>query len=145
QTHFDKIQGLRQRILLAPRPLSNVKIYGSEGSGVFGTSREATERFWRDIFAGCASARFHEKHLGDSELALRMVRSARDVTSAFNLFACAPHLELLEDRSPNQAYCLANPSKEYVVYFPAKGRARLKALALEGQAKLRWYDIERGI
>jgi hypothetical protein len=45
QTHFDKILGLRQRILTAPRPLSNVKIYGSDGGGLFGTSREATERF----------------------------------------------------------------------------------------------------
>jgi hypothetical protein len=144
QTHFDKIQGLRQRILTAPRPLSNVKIYGSDG-GAFGTSREATERFWRDIFAGCASARFHEKHLGDSELAQQMVRSARQVTSAFDLFHCAPHCELLADRAPNQAYCLANPGKEYVVYFPAASRVQLHTPGFEGPAEVRWYDIERGV
>jgi hypothetical protein len=144
QTHFDKIQGLRQRILAAPRPLSNVKIYGSDGGGLFGTGREATERFWRDIFAGCASARFHEKHLGDSELALRMVRSAREVTRAFDLFHCAPHNELLADRAPNQAYCLANPGREYAVYFPAAGRVQLDTPGLGGQAELRWYDIDRG-
>jgi hypothetical protein len=144
QAHFDKLQALRQRILGAPRPLTNVKIYGSDGSGLFGTSREATERFWRDIFAGCASARFHEKHLGDSELALRMVRSARELTSAFDLFHCAPHNELLAERAPNQAYCLANPGKEYVVYFPTGGRVQLQTAGLEGQAELRWYNIERG-
>jgi hypothetical protein len=144
QTHFDKIQGLRQRLLTAPRPLSNVKIYGSDGGGLFGTSREATERFWRDIFAGCASARFHEKHLGDSALAQRMVRSARAVTDAFDLFHCAPHNELLADRAPNQAYCLANPGKGYVIYFPAAGRVGLQTPGLEGQVELRWYDIGRG-
>jgi hypothetical protein len=102
------------------------------------------ERFWRDIFAGCASARFHEIHLGDSELAQRMVRSAREVTGAFDLFHCAPHPELLENPSPNQAYCLANPGKEYVVYFPSAGRVRLQTPGLEGQAELRWFGIERG-
>jgi hypothetical protein len=143
QTHFDKIQGVRQRIVAAPRPLTNVKIYGSDGSA-FGTGHEATERFWRDIFAGCASARFHEKHLGDSELAQRMIRSAREVTSAFDLFHCAPHNELLAERAPNQAYCLANPGKEYAIYFPAAGRVQLHTTGLEGQAELRWYDIEHG-
>jgi len=145
QTHFDKIQGVRQRILSLPRPLSNVKIYGSDGSGLFGTSREATERFWRDIFAGCASARFHEKHLGDSELAQRMVRSAREVTSAFDLFHCTPHNELLQGRAPNQAFCLAHPGKEYAVYFPTGGQVQLNTPELEGPPELRWYDIEHGI
>jgi hypothetical protein len=144
QTHYDKIQGLRQRILTAPRPLTNVKIYGSDGAGLFGTSREATERFWRNIFAGCASARFHEKHLGDSDLAQRMVKSAREVTGAFDLFHSAPQSELLAGGAPNQAYCLANPGKEYVVYFPAAGRVQLDTSGLEGPAELRWYDIENG-
>ena len=144
QAHFDKIVGLRQHILAAPRPLSNVKIYGSDGGGLFGTSHEATERFWRDIFAGCASARFHEKQLGDSDLAQRMVRSAREVTSAFDLFHCAQRTELLADRGPNQAYCLANPGKEYVIYFPVAGRVQLHTPGVEGQVELRWYNIERG-
>ncbi len=144
QAHYDKIQVVRQRILSTPRPLTDVKIYGSDGNGLFGTSREAAERFWRDIFAGCASARFHEKHLGDSDLAQRMIRSARVVTSAFDLFHCAPHNELLTNRSPNQAYCLANPGKEYVVYFPTAGRVQLHTPGLEGSAGLRWYDIDHG-
>jgi hypothetical protein len=39
QTHFDKIQALRQRLLAAPRPLTNVKIYGSDpGTPVIGAS-----------------------------------------------------------------------------------------------------------
>ncbi len=142
QTHYDKIQVVRQRLVAAPRPLSNVKIYGSDGGGPFGTSQDAKERFWRNLFAGCASARFHEKHLGDSESAQRMIRSARDVTGAFNLFQCAPHNELLQDRLPNKAYCLANPGKEYAVYFPAGGTVRLDAHGLKGEAEFRWYDID---
>ena len=66
-------------------------------------------RFWRNLFAGCASARFHEKHLGDSEPALQMIRSARLMTAAIDLFRCQPRNDLLSDREPNEAYCLADP------------------------------------
>ena len=78
----------------SPRPLNNVKIYGLDG-GQLGSSQEGMQRFWRNLFAGCASARFHEKHLGDSEPALQMIRSARLMTGAIDLFRCQPHNDLL--------------------------------------------------
>jgi hypothetical protein len=143
QIHYDKIQEIRQRIALHPRPLSNVKIYGRTGPP-FGTTRDGVERFWRNIFGGCASARFHEKHLGDTEVALQMIRGARAVTSAFDLFRSAPHDELLLDREPNEAYCLANQGKDYAVYFPDGGKVRLDAHALDGEVEVRWYSIDHG-
>ncbi len=100
--------------------MTNVKIYGARG-GRFGTDQDGMERFWRNIFAGCASSRFHEKHLGGGELAARMMHGARTVTDTFDLFHTAPHNDLLLDREPNRAYCLAAPGKEYAVYFPAGG------------------------
>jgi hypothetical protein len=143
QTHFDKILEMRQRIAAHPRPLSNVKIYGRTGPP-FGTSKDGVDRFWRNIFGGCASARFHEKHLGDTELGLRMIRSARAVTGAFDLFHSNPRNDLLRDREADEAYCLANPGKEYAIYFPDGGKVRLDAKALIGEADVRWYDIDVG-
>jgi hypothetical protein len=143
QLHYDRILGVRSRLAGAPRPMTNVKIYGAHG-GLFGTDQDGMERFWRNIFAGCASSRFHEKHLGGSETAARMIRSARAVTDAFDLFHTAPHNDLLLDREPNRAYCLAAPGKEYAVYFPAGGKVRLDARGLEGECQVRWYDIGGG-
>ena len=143
QLHYDRILEVREQIAAAPRPLNNVKIYGIDG-GRFGTTQDAFERFWRNIFAGSASARFHEKHLGHSEPALRMIRSARDVIGAFDLFRCQPHNDLLSDREPNTAYCLAWPGRTYVVYFPAQKNVRLNLRDSEGEMTLRWYNIDVG-
>ena len=73
-----------------------------------------------------------------------MIRAARTVTDAFDLFHTAPHNGLLLDREPNRAYCLAAAGKEYAVYFPAGGKVRLDARGLAGQCELRWYDIGGG-
>ncbi|MGO9111158.1 MAG: putative collagen-binding domain-containing protein [Thermoguttaceae bacterium] len=143
QLHYDRILGVRSRLAGAPRPMTNVKIYGAAG-GRFGTDQDGMERFWRNIFAGCASSRFHEKHLGGGKIAARMIRSARTVTDAFDLFHTAPHNDLLLDREPNLAYCLAAPGKEYAVYFPAGGKVRLDARGLDGECEVRWYDIGGG-
>ena len=72
QLHYDRILGVRSRLAAAPWPMTNVKIYGA-GGGRFGSDQDGMQRFWRNIFAGCASSRFHEKHLGGSETAARMI------------------------------------------------------------------------
>ena len=144
QTHYDKIQEVRSRILAAPRPLSNVKIYGVDGRNRFGSSKEGMVRFWQNIFGGCASARFHEKHLGDSDLALQMIRSAREITASFDLFHSAPNNGLLKNRETGEACCLANPGKEYAVYFPSGGEAQLEISITGSEGEILWYDIEAG-
>jgi hypothetical protein len=141
ETHYAKILDVRRRVAESPRPLNNVKIYGLDG-GQMGSSREGMQRFWRNLFAGCASARFHEKHLGDSEPALQMIRSARLMTGAIDLFRCQPHNDLLRDREPNQAYCLAEPGKQYAVFFPVGGNARLDLTGCPGEMELRWLDVD---
>jgi hypothetical protein len=143
QAHYDKLLGVRRRIASSPRPMTNIKIYGVDG-GPSGTTQEAVERFWRNIFGGAASARFHEKHLGSSDTALRMIQRAREVTAAFDIFPTEPRPDLLSDREENEAYCLASPGKAYAVYFPGSGSVQL---ALEGQKtgfRLRWYAIDSG-
>jgi len=142
QTHWDNAQRQRTRIADNPRPLNNVKIYGAD-TGRFGNDRDGMERFWRNIFGGMASARFHrpDSGLGLGERAQANIRSMRLLTDKMNIFTCAPHNELLSDRTPNEAYCLANPGTEYAVYFPDGGEVTLDIGALKKPATVTWLDI----
>jgi hypothetical protein len=145
QRHYDNPQILRRRIQDRPRPINNVKIYGADG-GRFGTTRDAIERFWRNIFSGLASARFHrpDSGIGLSETAQRMIRSAREAVGAFDIFACQPRNDLISDRKANEAYCLANPPHEYAVYFPAAGHVTLDVGSNTYTRHLRWLNVDGG-
>ena len=143
QRHYDN--ALKRRVSIAdnPRPMNNVKIYGAD-TGRFGTTRDGVERFWRNIFCGCASARFHRppSGIGLSELGQRMIKAAREVTSAFDIFSCEPRNDLLGDREENEAYCLAEPGRQYAVYFPNGGEVTLNLKEAPSELTLRWYDID---
>ena len=142
QAHWDNAQKQRARIAQAPRPMNNVKIYGADG-GRFGDTRDGVERFWRNIFGGLASARFHrpDSGIGLNETAAANIRSMRMLTDAMDVFICAPHNGLLSERDANEAYCLAHPGREYAVYFPAGGAVVLDASAMTAGATVRWLDI----
>ncbi|HCO92793.1 MAG TPA: hypothetical protein DIU00_02390 [Phycisphaerales bacterium] len=142
QQHWDNAQRQRGRIASHLRPLNNVKIYGAD-TGRFGNDRDGMERFWRNIFGGLAAARFHRpdsgQGLGDNAQA--NIRSMRMITDKMNIFTCKPHNNLLSDRQPNEAYCIANPDKEYAVYFPNGGQVTLNIGSLNKPASVRWLDI----
>ena len=128
--------------------MTNTKIYGAD-TGRFGTTRDGVERFWRNIFGGHAAARFHRPESGNGlgELAQQMIRSARELTGAFDLFRSEPSNGLLIDREENEAYCLAVPGSSYAVYFPGPGQVRLETEESGesgGTLSQRWYDIDRG-
>jgi hypothetical protein len=57
QHHYDQILFVREYISDAPRPINTVKIYNRHGD------EESVARFFRIIFAGGASARFHRPAL----------------------------------------------------------------------------------
>ena len=141
RAHYDGIQYVRNRVAAMPRPLSNVKIYGNT---YFGTAQDGTARFWRNIIGGAASARFHEKHLAFTETAQQMIRSARAVTAAFDLFTCEPRQDLLHMDGDDTAYCLARPGTEYAVYFTGGGAAELDVTGCSAGVGIRWYDIDHG-
>jgi len=145
QTHYDNMQKQRRRIAGHVRPMNNIKIYGEDG-GRFGRARDGIERLWRNVFGGCASARFHRptSGIGLSTRARRMIRSAREVTDAIDVFACEPHNDLLSNRADNEAYCLAETGKQYAVYFPGGGEVTLSLKGAAGSLALRWYDIDAG-
>ncbi len=106
QQHWDNAQRQRVRIADNVRPLNNVKIYGADEYGRFGNDRDGMERFWRNIFGGLASARFHRptSGLGLGKKAQANIRSMRMLTDKMDIFTCAPHNELLSNRKPNEAF-----------------------------------------
>jgi hypothetical protein len=135
-----------QRLTSRPRPINNTKIYGADTGGVWtGTTQNAQEKFWRNILGGSASSRFHRppSGLGLSESARVHLKSLRMLTDTMNVFVCTPHNDLLSDRSPNGAYCLAEPGKQYAVYFPEGGEVKLDASAAGETLQVRWLDISR--
>jgi hypothetical protein len=142
QKHWDNAQRQRKRIAGKVRPLNNVKIYGADG-GRFGNDRDGMERFWRNIFGGLASARFHrpDSGLGLGKKAQANIRSMRMLTDKMDVFRCKPHNDLLSDRESNEAHCLANPGTEYAVYFPNGGQVTLDTSSPKKPADLRWLDI----
>jgi hypothetical protein len=143
QQHWDNAQRQRARIANNVRPLNNVKIYGCDEYGRFGSDRDGMERFWRNIFGGLASARFHRptSGLGLGTKAQANIRSMRMLTDKMNIFTCAPHNDLLSGREINEAYCLANPGAEYAVYFPNGGQVTLDISRLKKNATIRWLEI----
>jgi hypothetical protein len=147
QTHWDNMQAAR-RLVAPPRPLNNVKIYGGEHHG--GGLAEGAHKLWRIVFGGCASGRFHRPGrfpgyygAGLNELAQTNIRSLRMLTGAMNVFVCEPANNLLSDRSPNQAYCLAEPGRQYALFFPNGGAVKLDLSAASGKLRVRWLDINR--
>jgi len=141
QKHWDNAQKQTRRIASNVRPLNNVKIYGAD-SGRFGNDRDAQERFWRNIFGGLASARFHRpaSGLGLGQKAQANIKSIRMLTDKIDIFNCRPHNDLLSGRQPNEAYCIASPPKQYAVYFPNGGEVKLN-IGTPRKVTVRWLNI----
>lgn len=145
QTHYDRLLQFRDHLREVPaglRPMNNVKIYGRRPAEGNTLAEENIERFWRAIFAGCASARFHrpDSGLGLSEKAQQNIRAARNFTDSFDIFTCAPRPDLLSDCAPNEAYLLADPPATFALYFPSGGSVTLAAGERQRDYRLRWFD-----
>ena len=149
QAHWDNAQKQRERVAQSGkvRPLNCVKIYGAD-TGRFGNDRDGQERFWRNIFGGMASSRFHRPNsgLGLSSKAQANIKSMRMITAEMGVFACLPAPDLLvhQSRSPNEAYCMADPPRVYAVYFTDGGNVLLDISAVSSKAlTVRWLDIDK--
>jgi len=147
QQHWDNMQAQRERLRSAGllRPINNVKIYGGD-EGRFGSDVDGQERFWRNIFGGCASARFHRPPSGQglNRRAQAHIKSLRMLTDAMDWFAGEPHNDLLSYRAENAAYCFAVPGRSYAVFFTNGGQVALDgsaAGATGGSWTVRWLDI----
>jgi len=143
QAHWDNAQKFRAN--LSPiRPINCIKIYGSD-TGRFGNTRDGLERFWRNVFGGMASSRFHRPDSGEglNENAQAHIKSMRMLTDSMDIFTCEPHSDLLLNRRENGAYATANPGKEYAVYFPDGGSVDLDLTHAQGSLQARWLDIAK--
>ena len=139
--HWQNPLSIREGIKASQRrPMNSVKIYGAH-TGRYGSNRDAQERFWRCILAGFASARFHRppSGLGLSELAQKHIKSMRMFLSDFPIFESTPGLELLNQRSWNEAYCAASKDA-YAVFFTDGGEVLLETQKKQDYS-IRWLNI----
>ena len=145
QRHWDNAQKIRAK-LTPIRPINNIKIYGADG-GRFGSTRDGLERFWRNVYGGFASARFHrpDSGVGLSKIAQAHLKSMRMITDEIDIFTCEPNIDLLSNREDNEAYTIANSGKEYAVYFPNGGSVDLDLSTVEKtdakSLSIRWLYI----
>jgi len=147
EDHWNNLQWIVQQREAHPRPLNNTKIYGS-GYKAFGTGgpEDGIERFWRDILGGCASARFHRPDSGNglNDLAKASIKAARLLEKQVKFWDVTPHLELLSDRAPNEAYLAAKPGECYVLYFTQGGSVKLDLTTAPGTYHITWISVSMG-
>ncbi len=148
QAHWINAQKQYARIADKPRPLNNVKIYGADG-GRFGDTQDGLERFWRNVFGGLASARFHrpDSGVGLSPIAQAHIKSMRMLLDRFDMVSAKPDSQfaLLSHRAENEAYASIIPGKQIAVYFPAKGAVTVDISGLRGKISICWLDIAKSV
>ena len=154
--HWENLLFWRKMIAMGdhgPMPLNNEKVYGN-GVGTntaAGTEKEAVERFWRNIFGGAASTRFHRPAhrggdfywgIGLSERAEQTLRAVNMFLDEFDIFNAEPYEAFSTVGNSVDSYCMANLGKEYAVYFPG-GRAtvHLDPWVHVERVSVKWLDI----
>lgn len=160
QGHWDNIINWREKLAFhrrGPMPINNVKVYGGlDGINYSaGTETEATNRFWRNIFAGCASSRFHRPALprawgsGLNDRVQTNLKAMDMFLGKFNIFSASPHNDLLRHivataPSTMEAYVLSDIGRQYAVYFP-RGRfmVGLDPWVYVNKVSIRWLNIEK--
>ena len=147
QRHWDSLRLQLSRVDDNVRPLTNVKLYGADTGPErwFRADVDGVERFWRNILGGMSSARFHRPPagLGLGDKAQAHIRSMRMLTDGMGIFTCEAHNDLLSKRRWNGAYAIANPGREYAVYFPNGQPVKLDLRAAKGSFSARWLAIPR--
>ena len=154
--HYANIMDWREKLESNPMPMNNVKIYGAGVGQNYsaGTGQEAIARFWRNIFAGSASSRFHRPEgnwgIGLHEHAQTNLKAMSMLLEEFDIFETRPHNDLLSSYvAPSggsmEAYCLADIGQVYAVYFP-EGRYTidLDPWVFVDRLRVKWLDIDGG-
>jgi hypothetical protein len=156
QGHYDNILYVRDRLSLHPRPVNNNKNYGAARHG----EEESVARMGRIVFAGAASARFHRPHpvedpammyeksdygLGISPRAQIVIKSLRMATDELDIALTQPRNDLLSGREDNESYLLAEPGRQYALYFPAGGSVELDMSHGSEQWYCRWINLDHSV
>lgn len=128
----------------ALRPVTNVKTYGSTGGRHGHGLQNGVESFVRSVLFGSSAVRFHRptSGIGLSDTAQMVIKGMREVTDQMqDFFEATPNLELLSDRSENEAYCRAQVGQSYLVYFGEAGEVTLDLSAMEG-TDMQWRELD---
>lgn len=146
--HWEQVLWLMSRVNeKRVRPCNNTKIYG-RGYTAFGTGgpEDGVEKFWRDILAGCASARFHRPYHGNglNDWARGSIRAARQVEERVRFWEVEPMMHLLSDRAENEAYLAARSGEKYVLYFTNGGSVKLDLSDAPGVFDVTWISVSIG-
>jgi hypothetical protein len=147
QDHWDNAQYVRnERLREGDRPMNSVKIYGGPRYG--GSIEEGVHRFWRNIFGGFATSRFHRpidqnnpSGIGLNYIAQTQIRSMRMLTDKMYIFDSLPANHLLDNRDDNEAYAIAEEGVQYAVYFVDGGSVDLDLNLYDGNFSLQWLDV----
>jgi len=148
QAHWNTLQWIiNERNKYPIRPINCVKIYGG-GYKAWGTGglEDGIERFWRNIIGGCAGVRFHRPTSGNglNDRAQASIKAARLLESVIKFWDIEPHMELLKDRNPNEAYLAAKPGEQYMLYFTYGGSVGLDLSDSKGTFTLKWISVTEG-
>lgn len=137
--HWENLLAFREHIQNRPRPMNSIKIYGADGNSFGHSDQQALERFWRNLLAGVAVARFHRpaSGLGLGDKALNAIRAARLLEAAVPLWKLAP-LPAGDSYEP-LFYEARGDEGLRVLYFPAGKTGEGPAAE---NAAIRWLDLD---
>jgi hypothetical protein len=125
-----------------PRPINVDKIYGGAVNDVWtGGPRQGAERYWRTLFAGLASARFHRPifGIGLNPYAQRHVKSMSMLLDHINLFEMEPDPWFVAYKGKHEVYTLANAEEgKYAILYLDGGK---HAVNLLGKVQIDWLNI----
>ncbi|MBW3467007.1 hypothetical protein [Arthrospiribacter ruber] len=156
ENHYRNLLQWRKLIQMDPQgpfPMNNEKIYGAaDGMGmvgsIAGTSKDAEDRFWKNVFGGAASMRFHRNEgnwgLGLNERAQKNLKALDLFLKEFDVFSSHPYEEI-ELIGASEGYALAIMGEKYAVYLPPGQNAlRLDPWTMNESFTIKFLDIETG-
>jgi hypothetical protein len=161
QQHYDNLVWYRSKVLEhGARPINHTKCYHfnwptgtSFHRRTSPTDAKAGAKFWRAVFGGGASIRFHRhtptrpgglrEGFGLAPEAQSHIRSLKMLVDAIHVFSMEPRNDLLSRRASNEAYCLAEPGRQYAVFFTgdSDGHVQVELAASQVPLRLRWLNV----
>ncbi len=69
----------------------------------------------------------------------------RDIFVQIEVWDVTPHMELLSDRMPNEAYLAARPGHYYALYFTDGGSVGLDLSGAPGPFEVTWISVSMGV
>ncbi len=149
QMHWDSLKWIVEaRNRVEPlRPVNCVKTYGGMNSSWgSGSNQDGVERLVRQMLLGVAAGRHHRgpHGNGNNENALASLRSIRKIEESVKFWDLEPAMEILGDRTDNEAYAARNGDEHYVIYFPLDGSVTVELPLEANQYRFRWIEIRTG-